>query len=530
MAIIKNLGWASVVSEGLSSPSNTKLLWFNTNVGEFRFYYYDIGTLNWELLGSGAESTWKGIWVTATSYTVGQYVIEDNKIYICDVDNSDVTFTPANWTLALDGDAGGGGSSTWKGVWVTATPYLVGEYVVENNNIYLCATANSDVAFTPANWTLVLEGGSTTGVNSVYGYLDPVNGDDASAELGNPFKQYKTPSAIITDIPNQGYVYVSGFVSVDVNISGKAINFVGAGTGSLTAISAINIDSASNVLLTGIDVFGNIDLDTNSHISVINGDINTVSTSDDLSTLTISKANVTGVYAGLRKAELSTFNVGGSTQQGVALDVKNNTYLAGLTVKSNCGGHIYGNLFKTSAITPISWEKGVTNAQVGANIDIYDNVGLGTSAQFILESGAGTFAMNARLWSNKYEQVALQTTTTNNITRDELNHKFGTVSVVTDSLRFFANTDSTVSNSVVIYGNPELLSGSEKFFTSKVASITYEVSSDGGDTYTSIGNFTALASWFNTTPTTTSITFVRSIFVFIAGVIGEQSNVFEIIK
>ena len=72
----------------------------------------------------------------------------------------------------------------------------------------------------------------------------------------------------------------------------------------------------------------------------------------------------------------------------------------------------------------------------------------------------------------------------------------------------------------VIYGKPELVAGSEKFFTSKVASITYEVSSNGGDTYTNEGDFASLTAWFNTTPTTTSITFVRSIFVFQSGVIG----------
>lgn len=40
-------------------------------------------------------------------------------------------------------------------LWVTATAYTIGQIVVENGNVYSCTTANSDVTFTIANWTLL---------------------------------------------------------------------------------------------------------------------------------------------------------------------------------------------------------------------------------------------------------------------------------------------------------------------------------------------------------------------------------------
>lgn len=60
------------MSEGTTPPTNTNLLWFNTNVGEFQFYYYNISTTNWEKVAAGASGVYD--LSSPTTTTVGDLV------------------------------------------------------------------------------------------------------------------------------------------------------------------------------------------------------------------------------------------------------------------------------------------------------------------------------------------------------------------------------------------------------------------------------------------------------------------------
>jgi hypothetical protein len=54
MATTKNLGLVAAMQAGLTPPTNTKLLWYNENIGENRHYYYDVVASQWvPLVGSG---------------------------------------------------------------------------------------------------------------------------------------------------------------------------------------------------------------------------------------------------------------------------------------------------------------------------------------------------------------------------------------------------------------------------------------------------------------------------------------------
>jgi|GEM_PF-6050362 len=58
-AITKNLGLVKAIHEGVNPPINIKMLWYNTNPGEFRHYYYDTILLLWRPLGSGTTVIFK---------------------------------------------------------------------------------------------------------------------------------------------------------------------------------------------------------------------------------------------------------------------------------------------------------------------------------------------------------------------------------------------------------------------------------------------------------------------------------------
>lgn len=92
------------------------------------------------------------------SYLAGVGVLYSGALYQANTNTGLGAFNVAHWDLI---SSGGGGSSTWKGIWVSATSYVIGEYVIEANNIYKCNTANSDVSFTIGNWDLVLSGNVT---------------------------------------------------------------------------------------------------------------------------------------------------------------------------------------------------------------------------------------------------------------------------------------------------------------------------------------------------------------------------------
>lgn len=89
------------------------------------------------------------------------------------------------------------------------------------------------------------------------------------------------------------------------------------------------------------------------------------------------------------------------------------------------------------------------------------------------------------------------------------------------TMELYANTDSTVSNIFPLYGKVLLFGDENK--SSKVTSLSYEVSTDGGDTWTPFATFALLDAELTSSTTLTSFIFVRAIFTFLGGFIGEQA-------
>jgi len=105
------------------------------------------------------------------------------------------------------------------------------------------------------------------------------------------------------------------------------------------------------------------------------------------------------------------------------------------------------------------------------------------------------------------------------------------VTVVEDSLpvirqiSFYVNTSSTTSNIVATYGTVSLFGAERK--TSKLVSVEYETSIDGGDTWTARANFGALQTYM-LSATATSFIYIRAKApVFLGGFEGEQEFILE---
>lgn len=69
--------------------------------------------------------------------------------------------------------------------WVTLGLYTVGELVIYNGTGYICATANNDITFTPANWTSV--GAQYSIYYGAYPSTCTINGQPNPATLTQPY-------------------------------------------------------------------------------------------------------------------------------------------------------------------------------------------------------------------------------------------------------------------------------------------------------------------------------------------------------
>jgi hypothetical protein len=87
-------------------------------------------------------------WVTATSYSVGNFVLYLNDLYRCKTANSDVSFTAAKWDKA-----------TYQKPWNVDTAYVAGDVTEYFGSNYFCITANTATSAnrpgTGAQWVLI---------------------------------------------------------------------------------------------------------------------------------------------------------------------------------------------------------------------------------------------------------------------------------------------------------------------------------------------------------------------------------------
>lgn len=90
-----------------------------------------------------------GNWASGVSYPVGYFVVHEETLYECITANNDTIWTEDNWLLI-------GGNNTGMTInnWTTNTEYAVGNLVINGTTIYQCNTAHtSGDTFDDTNWT-----------------------------------------------------------------------------------------------------------------------------------------------------------------------------------------------------------------------------------------------------------------------------------------------------------------------------------------------------------------------------------------
>ena len=97
-------------------------------------------------------------WASTTPYVLDDYVVYDNKLYKCTsahTSSTDFTTDITNWTLVIGNDGGGISFEDWK----AATEYAVNDYVIYDNKLYICKvnhTSDTDFTTDIANWDLII--------------------------------------------------------------------------------------------------------------------------------------------------------------------------------------------------------------------------------------------------------------------------------------------------------------------------------------------------------------------------------------
>ena len=93
-----------------------------------------------------------GNWSAGTSYPVGYFVVYDNKLYECTSANSDTSWNGEHWQLIGDLSSG-----TTINNWSASTDYVIGDLIINDTTLYQCNTNHtSGETFDEnesANWT-----------------------------------------------------------------------------------------------------------------------------------------------------------------------------------------------------------------------------------------------------------------------------------------------------------------------------------------------------------------------------------------
>ena len=92
-----------------------------------------------------------GNWSAGVNYPVGYFVVYNNALYQCVTANSDSVWTESNWS-----PIGSKASETGMSInnWTANTEYTVGNLVINETTIYQCHTEHtSGEAFDSTNWT-----------------------------------------------------------------------------------------------------------------------------------------------------------------------------------------------------------------------------------------------------------------------------------------------------------------------------------------------------------------------------------------
>lgn len=136
-----------------------KVTWHNDINGNF-------DAIDAVLAASASTAFINGTWATATAYTVGQRIYDrvTPNIYICNTAHtSGTTFAadratyPTRWTVVTTG-------IVFRGAWITATAYVVGDLVQSSGSVYYCSIAHTATAFATdlaaVKWVLFASAGA----------------------------------------------------------------------------------------------------------------------------------------------------------------------------------------------------------------------------------------------------------------------------------------------------------------------------------------------------------------------------------
>lgn len=93
-----------------------------------------------------------GNWSAGTSYPVGYFVVYDNKLYQCTSANSDTSWNGEHWQLIGDLSSG-----TTINNWSVSTDYVIGDLIINDTTLYQCNTNHTSAETfdenESANWT-----------------------------------------------------------------------------------------------------------------------------------------------------------------------------------------------------------------------------------------------------------------------------------------------------------------------------------------------------------------------------------------
>ena len=114
-----------------------------------------------------------GNWSAGTSYPVGYFVVYDNKLYECTSANSDASWNGEHWQ-----SIGSSSSGTTINNWSALTDYVVGDLIINDTTLYQCNTNHtSGETFDEtesANWTALSGEKGDKGVDGSSPLIDTI--------------------------------------------------------------------------------------------------------------------------------------------------------------------------------------------------------------------------------------------------------------------------------------------------------------------------------------------------------------------
>lgn len=156
-----------------------------------------------------------------TSYILGQYVYRGNIFLKCITAGTTDT-TALNLTGVAIGDILTDGTCEWIVFdpfsasikdWQSGTKYFVGDFVIKNDALYECITANQDITFTLAKWKPISKDGiNAWQINKQYALYDLVVEDE---ELYMCISPHTSSSDFQTDLDAERWKLVGGGGSIE---------------------------------------------------------------------------------------------------------------------------------------------------------------------------------------------------------------------------------------------------------------------------------------------------------------------------